>query len=41
MAPQYTWLFAGSALATFPLIVVYFVFQRQLMEDIISGAIKG
>ncbi|HLH73879.1 MAG TPA: carbohydrate ABC transporter permease [Chloroflexota bacterium] len=41
MAPQYTWLFAGSALATFPLIVVYFVFQRQLMEGIMSGAIKG
>lgn len=39
--PQYTWLFAGSVLATLPLIVLYFVFQRQLMEGIMSGALKG
>jgi multiple sugar transport system permease protein len=39
--PQYTWLFAGSVLATLPLIILYFVFQRQLMEGIMSGALKG
>ena len=39
--PQYTWLFAGSVLATLPLVVLYFVFQRQLMEGIMSGALKG
>lgn len=39
--PQYTWLFAGSVLATVPLIVIFFVFQRRLMEGIMSGAIKG
>jgi ABC-type glycerol-3-phosphate transport system permease component len=39
--PQYTWLFAGSVLATLPLIILYFLFQRQLMEGIMSGALKG
>lgn len=39
--PQYTWLFAGSVLATVPLVVLFFIFQRQLMEGILSGAIKG
>jgi ABC-type glycerol-3-phosphate transport system permease component len=39
--PQYTWLFAGSVLATLPLVVLYFVFQRRLMEGIMSGALKG
>ena len=39
--PQYTWLFAGSVLATLPLVVLYFLFQRQLMEGIMSGALKG
>jgi ABC-type glycerol-3-phosphate transport system permease component len=39
--PQYTWLFAGSVLATLPLLLLFFIFQRQLMEGIMSGAIKG
>lgn len=39
--PQYTWLFAGSVLATLPLVAVFFIFQKQLMEGIMSGAIKG
>lgn len=39
--PEYTWLFAGSVLATLPLVAIFFVFQRQLMEGIMSGAIKG
>jgi len=39
--PQYTWLFAGSVLATLPLMVLFFIFQRQLMEGLLSGALKG
>jgi multiple sugar transport system permease protein len=39
--PQYTWLFAGSVLATLPLVLLFFLFQRQLMEGIMSGALKG
>jgi multiple sugar transport system permease protein len=39
--PQYTWLFAGSVLATVPLVVLYFLFQRRLIEGIMSGALKG
>lgn len=41
IAPRYSLMFAGSALATFPLLVVFFSFQRQLISGIMSGAIKG
>ena len=34
-------MFAGSTLATLPLLIVFFAFQRQLIEGIMSGAIKG
>jgi len=34
-------MFAGSTLATFPLIIVFFAFQRQLISGIMWGAIKG
>jgi ABC-type glycerol-3-phosphate transport system permease component len=40
-SPRYTLMFAGSVLATLPLIVVFFTFQRRLVEGIMSGAIKG
>ncbi|MCL4507462.1 MAG: carbohydrate ABC transporter permease [Chloroflexi bacterium] len=40
-APNYDLLFAGSVMATIPLLVVFFVFQRQIMEGVMSGAIKG
>ncbi len=41
IAPRYSMMFAGSTLATLPLVVVFFLFQRQLIEGIMSGAIKG
>lgn len=41
VAPRYSMLFAGSTLSTLPLIIAYFVFQRQLISGIMSGAIKG
>jgi len=40
-APRYTMMFAGSVLATIPLLIVFFAFQRRLIEGILSGAIKG
>jgi len=40
-APKYTLMFAGSTLATVPLLIIFFTFQRRLMEGIMSGAIKG
>lgn len=40
-SPRYTLLFAGSVLATLPLIVIFFFFQRRIMEGIMAGAIKG
>jgi multiple sugar transport system permease protein len=41
VAPRYSMLFAGSVLATLPLVGIYFLFQRQLISGIMSGAIKG
>jgi cellobiose transport system permease protein len=41
IAPRYSLMFAGSTLATLPLLVVFFAFQRQLISGIMSGAIKG
>ncbi len=41
IAPRYSLMFAGSALATLPLLIVFFSFQRQLISGIMSGAVKG
>jgi ABC-type glycerol-3-phosphate transport system permease component len=40
-APNYDLLFAGSVMATIPLLIIFFVFQRRIMEGVMSGAIKG
>jgi ABC-type glycerol-3-phosphate transport system permease component len=40
-APQYDLMFAGSVMATIPLLVIFFVFQRKIIEGVMSGAIKG
>ncbi len=40
-SPRYTVMFAGSVLATLPLVLIFFVFQRRLMEGVLAGAIKG
>ena len=34
-------IFAGSVMATIPLLIIFFVFQRKLVEGVMSGAIKG
>ena len=41
IAPRYSLMFAGSTLATLPLLLVFFAFQKQLISGIMSGAIKG
>jgi cellobiose transport system permease protein len=41
IAPRYSLMFAGSALATLPLVIIFFAFQRQLISGIMSGAVKG
>jgi ABC-type glycerol-3-phosphate transport system permease component len=41
VAPRYSMIFAGSTLSTLPLLIVFFIFQRQLISGIMSGAIKG
>ena len=40
-SPRYNLMFAGSVLATLPLVIVFFAFQRRLMEGVMAGAIKG
>jgi multiple sugar transport system permease protein len=40
-APMYDLLFAGSVMATIPLLIIFFVFQRRLVEGVMSGALKG
>jgi ABC-type glycerol-3-phosphate transport system permease component len=40
-SPRYTVMFAGSVLATLPLVVIFFVFQRRLIEGVLAGAVKG
>lgn len=40
-APLYDLLFAGSVMATIPLLIIFFVFQRKLVEGVMSGALKG
>jgi ABC-type glycerol-3-phosphate transport system permease component len=40
-SPRYNLMFAGSILATLPLVVIFFAFQRRLIDGIMSGAIKG
>jgi ABC-type glycerol-3-phosphate transport system permease component len=39
--PQYGVMAAGSVLATIPLVVIFFVFQRWLITGIMSGALKA
>jgi ABC-type glycerol-3-phosphate transport system permease component len=41
VAPRYSLMFAGSTLATLPLLIVFFAFQKQLISGIMAGAIKG
>lgn len=41
IAPRYSLMFAGSTLATLPLLIVFFAFQKQIVSGIMSGAIKG
>jgi raffinose/stachyose/melibiose transport system permease protein len=33
--------FAGSVIATVPLLITFFVFSRRIIESIVSGGIKG
>ena len=38
---EYGVLIAGSTLASLPLILVFLLFQRQFIEAVSSGALKG
>lgn len=34
-------MMAGSVIATVPMIILYFIFQKQFMEGIAQSGIKG
>lgn len=40
-APEYGIMSAGSVLATIPLLIIFFAFQRWLVSGLMSGAIKS
>jgi len=40
-ATDYGVIFAGAALAALPMIVFFFLFQRQFLEGVRMGAVKG
>ncbi len=39
--PEYGVMAAGSVVATIPLLIIFFVFQRWLVSGIMSGAVKA
>jgi ABC-type glycerol-3-phosphate transport system permease component len=39
--PQYGVMAAGSVIATIPLVIIFFTFQRWLISGIMSGALKA
>jgi ABC-type glycerol-3-phosphate transport system permease component len=39
--PQYGVMAAGSVIATIPLVIIFFTFQRRLISGIMSGALKA
>ncbi|MBI1280957.1 MAG: ABC transporter permease subunit [Anaerolineaceae bacterium] len=39
--PQYGVMAAGSVIATIPLVIIFFIFQRWLVSGIMSGALKA
>jgi ABC-type glycerol-3-phosphate transport system permease component len=41
VAPRYSIMFAGGVLATLPLVIIFLIFQRRLIQGVMSGAVKG
>jgi multiple sugar transport system permease protein len=39
--PDYGILFAGAAIAAFPMIIIFLIFQRYFTRGITLGAVKG
>jgi ABC-type glycerol-3-phosphate transport system permease component len=40
-ATLYDKMFAGLTLATFPVLIVYFLAQRQIIKSLTAGALTG
>lgn len=38
---QYTPMMAGLTIATLPIVVVYFIFHKKIMEGMVAGSVKG
>lgn len=39
--PRWSMLFAAATMTTLPMLIFYFVFQKQLVGGLLSGALKG
>ncbi|NBJ02199.1 carbohydrate ABC transporter permease [Lachnospiraceae bacterium] len=38
---QYTPMMAGLTIATLPVVVIYFIFHKKIMEGMVAGSVKG
>lgn len=38
---DYTPMMAGLTIATLPIVIVYFIFHKKIMEGMVAGAVKG
>lgn len=38
---QYTPMMAGLTIATLPVVIVYFLFHKKIMEGMVAGSVKG
>lgn len=38
---QYTPMMAGLSIATLPIVLVYFIFHKKIMEGMVAGSVKG
>ena len=40
-ASNYGYIFAAAMICVFPILILYFIFQRSFMEGITAGGVKG
>ncbi len=38
---QYTPMMAGLTIATLPVVIIYFIFHKKIMEGMVAGSVKG
>ncbi|MCL2034765.1 MAG: carbohydrate ABC transporter permease [Oscillospiraceae bacterium] len=38
---EYTMMMAGLSIATLPVVIVYFIFHKRIMQGMVAGSVKG